>query len=528
MKKKRRVLFATLALALCLCLTVAALAEGKLLTLYSAATRLLFDTDNATLNIHAVFSYNGRQFKTLDGSYIQDGSGSLMDIKLKTPQKDGSVLDSGYTVAAENGLAYSIEPVNNPNVYSVSNHSSDASILSSTLLRRTILRLGSAVAGAAEGALGDKIDVASQADGGSSYHIRLREGDTPELVNAAGTLLAQTAAKRFFYMDYDAISPASGRDEYLTIEYEDYDATLAHLYEQEYGEAMPEDFYVSMWSEDGSMNEQAYARYQRITDRFYSELVMPMEQSGRQGLGVILADGTVKYYDTLEEYMLAANYQRVEYEDGDAAFREFYRQQTGQELTREMLHAIYMSDNEELWDAFVALSAQMGEASKALLAQYPTAVVLYMYEDGSLRPFESYTAYEKMIALSSRTVTEQVLCSMSALEMGDADVTVTLDSQGRFAGAKGTACLLVEDEFGYKNKLEVTFEASAGQYGQSRVAPFDPAAYGVVSWDEYDGGGAFSSVGPARDGEEEIVLPETIMFNGVEYVVMTGEGSDNG
>ena len=85
MKKKRRYLFSLLALCLCLALGLSALAEGALGTLYRAGTRLLFDTENASISARAEFSYNGLPFKTADAVYMQDGVNSQLDVRLKTP-----------------------------------------------------------------------------------------------------------------------------------------------------------------------------------------------------------------------------------------------------------------------------------------------------------------------------------------------------------------------------------------------------------------------------------------------------------
>lgn len=47
-------------------------------------------------------------FKHLDGRYVQDGSDSLMELSLKTPKKDGSIQQSGYTVVGNGGTAYTV------------------------------------------------------------------------------------------------------------------------------------------------------------------------------------------------------------------------------------------------------------------------------------------------------------------------------------------------------------------------------------------------------------------------------------
>ena len=106
MKKSKRIALLAVSLALCLCLAASALAEGMLSTLFNAGCKLLFNTDNATLNAHATFSYDGELFKTFDGKYIQDGVNSYMNVSLQTPKSDGTVYEGGYTVISNDGIAY--------------------------------------------------------------------------------------------------------------------------------------------------------------------------------------------------------------------------------------------------------------------------------------------------------------------------------------------------------------------------------------------------------------------------------------
>ena len=159
MKNIRRLLALALALILCLAFALSALAEGKLRPLYQAGVQLLFDTDNVTIDAQAEFAYNGMLFKTLEGVLKQDGFNSLMDIKLRTPWSDGSVRDSGFTVVANGDVAYSIDPVDNPYVYSTSNYTPSDSVLSDTLLRHILVGRGGSVVTSAEGASADKDQV---------------------------------------------------------------------------------------------------------------------------------------------------------------------------------------------------------------------------------------------------------------------------------------------------------------------------------------------------------------------------------
>lgn len=528
MRKSHRILITVLAVCLALALAVTALAEGVLGTLYAAATRLLFDTQNATLSAHAEFRFNGELFKTLDGTYVQDGIDSQMELKLKTPREDGSILNSGYTVIANDGLAYSIDPVNNPYVYNVSSSSLSTAILSTTALRRTILSLGGAVVGAAEGALADHIAVAPQGGGGAQYHIQLAEGDTPELINAAGTLVAQLAAKRFFYVDYDYMDddPFEEDGDYCNVNYEDYDALFALVYEKLYGEKLPEDFYDQMWLEDGSLNQTVYARYETVIDQVTADYYDPIDERYQSGAVMIHPDGSHTYYDTLDAFMVDNGLQEVNYAQYDQTFRRYYEKVTGTPLSAAEMTAIWLSGNEELWDAYMEMASQMEEEYLQMVRADGKASAIQVKADGSTRMVYDYVAFKQgeMVPYYSYTLTDSILQTMRGLELGNTDATVTLDGEGRVTAAAGTVCLLVLDPWGNKNELEIAFDVSAGQYGASTVETFDPAKFGVMTWEEYarqvEKNGLPAVFEPTVEEPEEIEIPETIVFNGAEYPVM--------
>ena len=120
-------------------------------------------------------------------------------------------------------------------------------------------------------------------------------------------------------------------------------------------------------------------------------------------------------------------------------------------------------------------------------------------------------------------MTRRILETMASVALGDCDFTVALDEAGRITAAKGTVDLIVTDLDGLRNTLEITFDATAGRYGETEVADFDPAAFGVMSWEE------FSSLTPTETSivEHTPDLPESIMFEGVQYqVLLEGEPAE--
>ena len=528
MKKNHRILAAALALLLCLSVALAAFAEGGSVSrMYSAAADLLFATDNVSLTANVSFSYDGVPFKTMTADYAQDGVNSKMTVHMDSRTTTGRGYEGGYTVIANDGVAYSIEE-DTPYIYNTSYCAQTASILSTTALRRAVLSLGSAIAGATENAFADKI-FAEDVQGVTRYHVALAEGDAPQLVNAAGTLLFQVAAQRFFYMDYDQVTDEPSMDvepmeeehygEYCDVVYDDYDASFATVYKKLYGEDMPEDFYDQLWGLDGEMNQELYARYSKVVDELYETYYEPA--SGQYATGVVLvyADGTTTYYATQDEYMVANDLQYPYFDDYDETFLHYYAEKTGETLTALELSAIYYSGNEDLLNVFYALSDEMYDYYDGLVMADGKASVIHVFTDGSyelvydVRAFWNENTY-------GETYVYKVLSSVRALELGASDFTVTLDAEGRFASAKGSMTILVVDAAGEKHPLAVDFDLTAGAYGETKVDAFDPAAYGVCTWEDFftsDNDFDYEAYYEATYESFLKSLPETVTFQGVTY-----------
>ena len=528
-KSKYRIAAIILSVALIVAIAVTALAEGALSTLYGTATKLLFDTDNVTLKAHADFSYNGYNFKTMDADYIQDGTNSLMKLDLQTPMNDGSILKSGFTIVANDAEVYSIEPMYNPNVYSLSYTTPSRSIMSDTAMRRTLINLGSAVVGVTEGALNGKIAAEKNADG-TVYHVNLAKDDVPQLVNITGTLAAQTLAKRFFYMDYDNNEQVPNPSP-CTVTYEDYDAILAAEYAKLYGEEMGDDFFEKMWGPEGSesVDETLYARFEETYSKVYNEIELPLTQQYNGGVALVASDGSITYYPTMGEYIVANGQQEAYYDDLDATFMKYYQEKTGQTLTYQQLELIWQSGNEDLWDAYYTMMTEMEAQYVGLAVADGNAWGIRVRADGSTMLLYDYEAFWNTQPYSGWTVTDQIVHLMRELELDETAVDVQLDDQGRLVSAKGKVCLLVIDAAGMKNKLEIEFNASAGDYGTSVVGTFDPAAYGVVSWEEFFAANSEEELLDAPKGPIDTPAPETLVFNGVEYTLdLTEIGEENG
>lgn len=527
MKKMRRILIVLLSLCLCATL-VAALAEGSLTALYTAGTRLLLETENATVSVRAEFMYNDLPFKTMDALYKQDGYNSLMDVKLHSPLAYGAARDTGFTVVANGGVAYAIDPVDNPRTYRSTGCAPSSAILSSSALSRAMVRLGGAVAAAAEGSFADRI-TAINLEGGTQYHVMIKEGQSPELVNAAGTVLAQLAAWRFFYQDYSMpdleIEEDADDQNYVSVTYTDYDATLGMLYEREYGEKLPEDFFEQLWSEDEDVSRQANERYERVVAILREEIVEPLSEQYQGGIAEIRPDGSVVYYESSNQYYVEKDWPMVEFADYDATFRAYYQKVTGEELDEETLTAIYYTNNIELITAFEEIADRMIAEYEEIVRADPQRAGIFVHADGTYHMINDYDAFLSSFDYPEvATPVRMLLNHMRELELGDTDLTVNLDAEGRLTAAKGQVGIVVVDDRGVRNQLTITVDLTVDQYGETQVKEFDPKEYGVMTWAE------FSESGLINDTSEpyaEPTLPETVMFDGVRYQLVV-EDADGG
>ena len=74
--------------------------------------------------------------------------------------------------------------------------------------------------------------------------------------------------------------------------------------------------------------------------------------------------------------------------------------------------------------------------------------------------------------------------------------------------------MLVLDEHGQSNDLQITFELTADRYGESKVETFDPAAFGIMTYEEFNKSGL-----PLPSKQYTSELPETVTFEGIPYQV---------
>ena len=512
-------------LLLTVCIACAALAEGQLLTLWKAGTALLFETDNVTLTGRAEFSYEGQLFKTFNGSYIQDGSSSYMRTRFDTPLVDGTVRTGGYTVVANDGRAYSMD-LNMP-YYSQSTASRSESILTNTVIRSSLMRFGGLLIDLMEDRMAGAITQTAH-ETGTDYTIRLQPGETPEAAGAALTVLMQLLGKQYLYIDpqdFRSNLEIIAADK-LVVLFSNWEALFALKYKEAYNEALPEDYYNYYWDEAGNPT-QLRERCLVIRDEI-NTLSDQLYEQYDTGVATIGTDGSIAYYKTMHEAMVAAGQYNVHYEDPDWAFRRYYEKVTGTPLSQQELELILRLGNEELSSAYSAMVKQMSE-EYAAIAKENGASSIIVWNDGSYTLSQNPDEIKPLLNLLGMTPTRRILYSLESVDIDAADLTIRLDKEGRITRFAGTLALVTHDLLKKDHALSMTFDFTAGHYGNSTVDTFNPADYNVVSAQEFFASDA------AKDGLTVLKrdlnmdeLPKVLLFNGVEYPIPSAESNSAG
>ena len=197
MKKLVIVIVAAL-LALIIC--TASFANDTAAGLYDKTAALLFDQDNLTLTVNAKMTLDGEWFKTVEGTWKQDGDQSWRKLHLRSPKKDGTERENGYTIVTEGYYLYLMEDFM-PGFYRTGMTGERNSILRDTAESKQLVNLGRALVSQADLILGKEAITRTE-----NGEILIRVGDNaPALVNAALNQAFQFAAGRFFEVDYDSI-----------------------------------------------------------------------------------------------------------------------------------------------------------------------------------------------------------------------------------------------------------------------------------------------------------------------------------
>lgn len=500
MKKTHRILLIAAALALSVTLSVSALSQGVLSSVFDAGCALLFDTDNVSLKAHATFAYNGEEFKTFDGKYVQDGVNSLMDIMLTTPEEDGKESVSGYIVVANGRDCYSIDRLYNK-FYTATSCAPSDSVMTSSRMRNSLMHLGSLFLDLAEGEMSSAITTTAL-ESGVQHQISLKSGDAPDVVNALLTMLVQLGARQYFYIELpDPTAPQS-----VTILQQDIDALRAHVFQQLYGKPLPGD----IWSlSNGVLSE--------ISDYINENYYIPLKKQYSEGYVVLCGNGEAYHYATYDEAQIAMGNYRVYYENPESAYRAWYQNNYGMVLTEDDSLVLRFTGNGTLKSLYDSDMQTMTNYYQNIARAGETAGI-YVHADGTYTPIDDLRTF---LYHYGDTTARHILKNAYALTLDETDAAVTMDDKGRITAAKGTVRILVADANGTSRPLDIAFDASATAYGDSDVPAFDPAEYNVVTYNEY-----VNTVDSSTIGIPEHILDiETIEFLYDTFDTRLGEGN---
>ena len=189
--KKLAILIAAVLLVLIVC--AAAFANDSAVELYNSTAVLLFDHNNMTMNASVEFSLDGQWFKTADITMKQDGDRAYHKLHLRSPKKDGTVRENGYTIVTEGYTLYLMEDFT-PGIYRCGMVGERSAALRNSVESQQLIDLGRTLISQADLVLG-KDAITKTAD--RTFRIKLDE-HTPELVNGVLNEAIRLAAKRYF------------------------------------------------------------------------------------------------------------------------------------------------------------------------------------------------------------------------------------------------------------------------------------------------------------------------------------------
>ena len=495
------------ALALIL-LCGAAFGETAIGTLFDAAKKLAYDTHNVTLSAEAEFYYDGELFKQMHAVYQQDGYRSYLSYLLDTPRLDGELIKSGYTVLGLGSRAYAAD-VRHGYYYTEPTKTSDTILLTNNRIE-TQLRLARLMALSVE-------EYVEETKDGNTYTFKA--GSLPELIGNAAYYTLLDYVQDNYYMDLFDIYGYYTEKSNAVVYCDDFTALVETQYKAIYRTEMPS--FDEIYDDD-----TLYGRYSvALSAANQVEAELAAQYDG--GVVYLKTDGTHKWYETEEDYLLDNDIVTVYFTDWSKAFKDYYEVECGEKISDEELDYILYSPNTELWDAYNAFYDRMISYYTDLAKkQDPKALTVLIREDGTLKTFD-------YVVSDDVTVTRRILTTMSFAELKEIDAAVTVDDEGRLTGLKGSAEIEITDKRGAKHELKVDFDCKAENYGTTTVpSTFVPEEYGLVSYEEYvEKISALDQAGYEADENEydeywDNILkndPGKVSFLGVEYETMMNE-----
>ena len=194
--KKLAILIAAVLTVIIVC--AVAFANETAVDLYDRTVALLTGSSNVTLNMTAEFALDGQWFKTAEVTLKQDEDRTYRKLHLRSPKKDGTERENGYTIVTEGYTLYLMEDFT-PGVFRAGTVGERSTLIRNSVESQQLINLGRALASQADLLLG-KDAVTKPAD--REYRISLGN-NTSGMVNAVLDQAFRFAAKRYFSFDYD-------------------------------------------------------------------------------------------------------------------------------------------------------------------------------------------------------------------------------------------------------------------------------------------------------------------------------------
>lgn len=435
---------------LILALSITALADGVLSTLYNAGTNLMLNTPNVTLSGHAVFTYDGQRFKVFDGVYVQDGENSQMDVWLSTPLTNGGNYIGSYSVVANGAKVYELRS-DAPGEFSQQTNVASSSILSNKDMKKLLVALGGTVVHLAEGGLNDAIAVTQNGEH-TQYRLQLNSSSAPALVNKALSMISKEIIDEYFYA-YERTLPL------VTVD--DRQQLIATFYEELYGEPLEK---ITVAPSEQELPTD-YLRYENARQAMFDYLEDVQKSTPHSVVVIHGADKSQTTYDSFNDYLLSINQQILQFEDYSPALNAFLQQNPDSKTPDADMRAHYQQILTEKQCAGMLIE---GDGDTILC-----------YNDNELSRLAPY----------KQSVTQRICTQLEDVTLKSADITVTLDNRQRLTAFTGQLQMTIADFVGREHVLTIDFDCTAEAYGTSVVKLFDPKDYGITNYHLDDGTG---------------------------------------
>ncbi len=413
-------------------LAFSALAEGKLSTLYHAGAALLLETDNVTLTGHAVFTYDGQQFKTFDGKYIQHGVNSVMDVSLITPLPLGGTRTGGYKVIANGDTVYG-GAVDEGASFGPQTKAASSSVLSNKNMTKLITSLAGTAVRLAEGGLNDHITVSAIGES-TAYRLVLSAEQTPHLFNKALSLVATGMMEAYFpYHSYRSLLPV------VTVD--DRQALLANIYEEMHGEPLVE---IAILPDDQERPTD-YIRYEAAREAMFAYIDKVEQTTPHSAVIIHAEDKSQTTYDSYNAYLLARGQRILQFED----------------------YTPTLSAYTQAHPDSANPAADMRTHYQQLLSQSDCAGMLVESDGDYILCYND----EELICLRAikPSVTQRICTQTEEITLHAANITAVLDKENRVTAFSGQLSLKTVDYFGREHILTIDFDCAATDYGASTI-----------------------------------------------------------